>query len=88
MRTEDILKEESNRRNNWDDQIKQSELCRTIEAQEMNLFVLLDCTLTRDGNQWCVLYGEDLQVGICGFGDTPRLAIYDFNRQWDKTACP
>lgn len=31
----------------------------------------------RDGNQWCALYGEDLQTGIAGFGNTPFLAMID-----------
>ena len=54
------------------------------EAQEFNLFAMLKPSIQRDGNQWCVLYGEDLQVGIAGFGDTPQLAILDFNAQWYK----
>ncbi len=24
----------------------------------------------KDGNKWCFLYGENIQEGICGFGDT------------------
>jgi hypothetical protein len=36
-------------------------------------------TITKDGNKWCVLLGENLQVGIAGFGDTPYQAILDFN---------
>ena len=35
----------------------------------------------RDGNQWCVLLGEDIQSGICGFGDTPAAAIYEFDKE-------
>lgn len=35
-----------------------------------------------DGNQWCVLYGENLQDGIAGFGDTLYLAILDFNKSF------
>lgn len=31
----------------------------------------------KDGDQWCALYGEDLQVGIAGFGNTPFLAMAD-----------
>ena len=27
------------------------------EQQEFNLFATLKPTITRDGNQWCVLYG-------------------------------
>ena len=33
----------------------------------------------KDGSQWCVLWGPDLQVGVAGFGATLRLAIYDFD---------
>ena len=31
-----------------------------------------------------VLYGDNLQVGIVGFGNSPQLAIMDFNAQWYK----
>lgn len=41
--------------------------------------------LSLDGNQWCVLFGGDLQAGIAGFGATPSDAIDDFERQF-KTA--
>lgn len=40
----------------------------------------------RDGNQWCVLLGEDLQSGIAGFGDSPALAIADFERAMQAKA--
>lgn len=36
----------------------------------------------RDGNSWCALYGDNIQEGVCGFGDTPAAAIYDFNQCW------
>lgn len=52
------------------------------ERAEYNLFSMLKPSIQRDGNQWCVLYGEDLQVGIAGFGDTPYEAILDWNKQW------
>ena len=32
----------------------------------------------KDGNQWCFLYGENIQEGVCGFGDTIRDAAIDF----------
>ena len=35
-----------------------------------------------DGNQWCALYGENLQEGVAGFGDTPADAVTDFNKNW------
>jgi hypothetical protein len=41
--------------------------------------------LSLDGNQWCALFGADLQGGVAGFGDTPTEAVYDFEEQF-KTA--
>ena len=43
--------------------------------------------LSVDGDQWCALYGDDLQNGVAGFGDTPAAAMYAFDRAWlnDKT---
>ena len=35
-----------------------------------------------DGDQWCALYGENLQEGVCGFGNTPVNACYDFDKNW------
>lgn len=52
------------------------------EQQEFNLFATLKPSIQRDGNQWCVLYGENLHEGIAGFWNSPYLAIMDFNRAW------
>lgn len=38
--------------------------------------------LTIDGNQWCALYGDDLQSGVAGFGDTPADAMREFDKAW------
>jgi hypothetical protein len=35
-----------------------------------------------DGNQWCVLYGENLQDGVAGFGDSPANAAAAFDQAW------
>lgn len=32
----------------------------------------------KDGNQWCILAGDNIQEGICGFGDTIEDALYQF----------
>lgn len=32
-----------------------------------------------DGNMWCTLFGEDLMVGISGFGETPAEACAAFD---------
>lgn len=44
--------------------------------------VLMRPAIYPDGNQWCALYGEDLMMGVCGFGDTPELACVDFDKNW------
>lgn len=36
-----------------------------------------------DGNMWCALYGEDLQMGVAGFGKTPADACIDFDKNWN-----
>ena len=69
----------------WIDQVGQSRLNAAVEMEEMALFALLKPDLYKDGNHWCVLYGEDIQSGICGFGLTPRKAIWSFNKAWDQT---
>lgn len=38
--------------------------------------------LSIDGNQWCALYGKDLQSGVAGFGDSPADAFLDFDKEW------
>ena len=48
----------------------------TVKTARYDLYA----TLSLDGNQWCVLAGIDLQVGIAGFGATPELAIADFKK--------
>ena len=69
----------------WNETLEhQDRMAVILEQGEYNLFSMLHPTLTKDGNQWCVLYGKDLQEGIVGFGDTPHLAILDWNKQWDK----
>ena len=38
--------------------------------------------LSIDGDQWCALYGDNLQDGVAGFGNSPSAAMQDFNKQW------
>lgn len=44
--------------------------------------VLLRPVISRDGNMWCALYGENLIEGIAGFGETPDAAFRDFDARW------
>jgi hypothetical protein len=45
-------------------------------------FRMMLTTISRDGNKWCVLYGENLQDGVAGFGDSPDEASRDFDKAW------
>jgi hypothetical protein len=38
----------------------------------------VDATLTKDGDKWCVLFGEDLIDGVAGFGGQIWEAIAEF----------
>lgn len=58
-----------------------------IEAQQTATaqrapHVLLRPNLAKDGNKWSALYGDNIQVGVCGFGDTPAKAMEDFDKNW------
>lgn len=45
-------------------------------------FILLKPRIFPDGNQWCALYGDNIQEGVAGFGDTPAKAQTDFDKNW------
>jgi hypothetical protein len=45
--------------------------------------ILFKPRLFPDGDQWCALLGEDLQVGVCGFGASPADAMRDFDKEWN-----
>lgn len=52
-----------------------------IAAEEMRRpSVLFRPALSKDGDQWCFLFGSDLQNGVAGFGETPALAAIDFDK--------
>ena len=39
-----------------------------------------------DGDQWCALYGDNLQDGVAGFGDTPSAAMRAFDKEWESSS--
>lgn len=45
-------------------------------------------SLSIDGNQWCALFGANLQDGVAGFGASPEFAYVDFDREWVKPLTP
>jgi len=44
--------------------------------------VLYRPKLSIDGNQWVALYGDNLQDGVAGFGNTPAKAMSDLDKNW------
>lgn len=47
-------------------------------------FVNLKPRMFIDGDKWCALYGDNLQDGVAGFGDSPNEAMIDFDKAWYK----
>lgn len=58
-----------------------------VERERARPFMLLRPSMFPDGNAWCALYGEDLQMGVAGFGDTPETAAADFDNNWRTQRC-
>ena len=55
------------------------ELAQDVEREKLRPFYLLRPRVYPDGDQWCALYGENLQHGVAGFGKTPADAAIDFD---------
>lgn len=50
-----------------------------LESYHATWASALKPTLSKDGDMWCALHGDDLQVGIAGFGPTPAHALLAFD---------
>ena len=61
------------------------ETIRYVASSYERPSVLFRPKLSVDGDQWCAMYGDDLQSGVGGFGDSPEKAMYDFDRAWCAT---
>jgi len=81
----DYERAESGQRELHELNVYQSKISAAVLEEELTRFKILKPKIYIDGNQWCVLYGENIQDGVCGFGDTPDKAIWDWNKQWDKS---
>lgn len=57
----------------------------TAAYEQQRPSVLMRPAISVDGNQWCALYGDNLQDGVAGFGNSPALAMADFDKAWAKT---
>lgn len=55
---------------------------RTTALMAQRPFMLLRPSMMQDGNMWCALYGDNIQDGVAGFGETPEKAAEDFDKNW------
>lgn len=46
--------------------------------------VVFKPVLSKDGNMWCALFGDNLEEGVAGFGETPAKAMYAFDSAWHQ----
>ena len=79
-----FLQLESSQRQHNEKLRHEYEMSTIAMENNMKLFSMLKPKLTIDGDQWCCLYGEDLRVGIAGFGDSTYKAIQNWNQEWYK----
>lgn len=66
----------------YDNEISNIEYQVAQETQECNLVAQLKPKFGTDGDQFFFLLGEDVQSGVAGFGDTPRMAAINFTHNW------
>ena len=59
-----------------------------VELDKIRPFSRIRPKVFPDGNQWCALYGDNLQTGVCGFGDTPEKAAVAFDLAWLNATPP
>lgn len=64
------------------------EYMRDIAHEHTRPSVLFRPAISLDGNKWCALLGEDLQIGVAGFGDSPEEAMRAFDQQWRAKVTP
>lgn len=58
---------------------------KTTEYRRKRLWaIILGLTVRLDGDSYYVLWGDNLQEGIAGFGRSPEEALYDFDNSMEK----
>jgi hypothetical protein len=55
-----------------------------LAHHSMRPCILFKAKLSKDGDMWCALVGDNLMEGISGFGKTPDEAMIDFDINWKK----
>jgi hypothetical protein len=76
---------ESSQRQYHEEVEHQQRMEAAVISAEMALVATLKPSIYIDGDEWCVLLGENIQNGISGFGDTSYKAILNFNAEFNKS---
>ena len=66
----------------YEEKLQAIYMAEEVERELSRPFMLLRPKIFPDGNQWCALYGDNLQEGVAGFGDTPAKAAVQFDVEW------
>lgn len=68
----------------WNLKYTEAEVDR--EAADVRFVQAFNPVLSKDGNQFCLLIGKDIQEGIAGFGTTLAEAYQKLNQaiRWGK----
>lgn len=67
-----------------EDAIQQVLLDKAMTDRAASLVSILGAKLSKDGDQWCWLYGDNLQEGIAGFGPSPAKAMCNFEIEFNR----
>ena len=64
------------------DMVYNEEMSAAVSKRDYAIISMLNIKPYKDGVKWCFLYGDNIQDGVAGFGDTPFDAMIDFNAAW------
>ena len=78
MTQDELNQVESSQRQHNEEMVQNEKMMNMYEQRVIKTFKNTGATLSKDGDQWCVLLGGDLQSGVCGFGETPYKAMCEY----------
>ena len=87
MQKDDTDQIESSQRQHNEYMKHYEEMCTLGEKRILEYIAILKPKFSRDGNMFCFLFGENLQEGIAGFGETAYKAAEDFVKSFNEEKC-
>ena len=80
--------------NNQDSNMAANAICHAMEMIQASWQQTASCyeaahviykpRLFQDGDMWCALLGDDIQVGIAAFGKSPQDALHEWDKEFRK----